>query len=60
MYKLCQLIKTGLSPMADPEEITMHHLRAIVLVYLWPVDHTSVLDVLQVCVFWLTGSAGLP
>lgn len=50
MYKLCQLIKTGPSPMTDPEQITMHHLQAIVLVYLWPLGHTRVLDVLHVCV----------
>lgn len=36
--------------MADPGEITMHHLKSFVLGYLWPLGHTRVLDVLCVCV----------
>lgn len=36
--------------MADPGEITMHHLKAFVPGYLWPLGHTRVLDVLCVCV----------
>lgn len=36
--------------MADPWEITMHHLKAFVPLYLWPLGHIRVLDVLCVCV----------
>lgn len=31
--------------MADPTEITMHHLKAFVLQYLWPLSRGGVLDV---------------
>lgn len=45
--------------MADPEEITMHQLKAFVPVYLWPLGRTRVLDVLCVRSGWLVAQGYL-